>query len=247
MKIATPLTLVSSLLIVVGCARERSGQYSESNYSPAYGSAGTSTYSSGATVSSTNSSQTTVNRPATTYQAPASTLSTNEQAQTSTPSGRLYHESTSTTTADTTSPATSEITNRFDTAATSTNQSTVTGQNQDLTPTSQRPDAASRIYSTNQSNIGGTSDLYSTNIQGLTEADRSLGQKVIQELRTDTSLASTLPMVKVSVDSGKVTMTGTVKNEDEKTKIESAVQRVTGVSSVDNQLQVTTNSGATEK
>src|SRR5215468_5307293 len=103
MKIATPLALVSSLLIVAGCAHhEGSGQSSESYYSPAYGSARTSTYSSGGTATSANSSQTTVNQPATTYQTPAP--STTDQAQTANPTGRIYHESkteSSTTVADT--------------------------------------------------------------------------------------------------------------------------------------------------
>jgi osmotically-inducible protein OsmY len=135
----------------------------------------------------------------------------------------------------------------------STNQATspLPTQNQDLTPTSQRPDAGNRIYSsTNQtattSPTGAATEAFSVNVQGTTEADRSLGQKVIQELRADTSLAATIPTIKVNVDGSKVTITGTVKNDDEKTKIESAVQRVTGVVNVENQLQVSTNPAATE-
>jgi osmotically-inducible protein OsmY len=136
----------------------------------------------------------------------------------------------------------------------STNQATspLPTLNQDLTPTSQRPDAGNRIYSTTNQTAaaatptGQTTEAFSVNVQGATEADRSLGQKVIQELRADTSLAATIPTIKVNVDGNKVTITGTVKNEDEKAKIESAVQRVTGVVNVENQLQVSTNPAATE-
>lgn len=143
--------------------------------------------------------------------------------------------------------STTEITNRLDTAAvTAASTNAASGQTQDLTPTSQRTDATSRIYSTNETAAATAGDTFSANVQGSTDADRSMGRQVIQELRTDTSLAATLPMIKITADNGKITLTGTVKNDDEKKKIETAVQRVTGVSTVENQLQVSTNPAATD-
>jgi osmotically-inducible protein OsmY len=68
--------------------------------------------------------------------------------------------------------------------------------------------------------------------------DRTLGQKVMQELRTDASLAGQISAIKITVDNSKITVRGTVKNEDQKKSIESAVQRVTGVASIDNEIQV---------
>src|SRR5207253_4584943 len=101
-----------------------------------------------------------------------------------------------------------------------------TAQDQGLSPTSDRPDT-SRVYGGNQT--GTAQGPFSVNVQGATEADRSLGQQIAQELKTDTMLAALLPSIKINVETGKVTLRGTVKSEDEKKKIESAVQRVTGV------------------
>ena len=78
-------------------------------------------------------------------------------------------------------------------------------------------------------------------MQGTTEADRALGQKFQQELKTDSNLAAQLSMVKIGVDNGKITLRGSVKSEEQKKAIETAATRVTGVTSVDNQLQVGSN------
>jgi osmotically-inducible protein OsmY len=180
--------------------------------------------------------------------------------------GRLYRESKTDAAAKADASETASAlaaqaraeTNRFESAATpatpatpataSTNQltPTVTGESKDLTPTSQRTDAPNRIYGTNQTATAGAGDTFAANIQATSEADRSIGQQVIQQLRTDTSLAATLPTIKLAVDSGKITITGTVKNDDEKQKIETAVKGVTGVTTVENQLQVSTNPAATD-
>ena len=44
--------------------------------------------------------------------------------------------------------------------------------------------------------------------------------------------------LKIEVNDGKATLKGNVNSEDEKSKIEAAIQKVNGVTSVDNQLQV---------
>lgn len=115
-------------------------------------------------------------------------------------------------------------------------------------PTSERSE--SRIYSSTQpstSQQGQTTTSqgstaaqgkFDLNVQATTEADRTLGQRIMQELRANTSLAASIPMVRMSLSNGKVVLKGSVKSETEKQQIESAVQRVTGVASVENQLQV---------
>jgi len=112
-------------------------------------------------------------------------------------------------------------------------------------PTSDRPDT-SRTY--NPAGTQPADESLRVSVRGTTEADRTLGQKIAQELRTDSSLAALLPLIKIQVETGKVTLRGNVKSEEQKKKIESAVQRVTGVATVEDQLQINTLNpqGATE-
>lgn len=79
-------------------------------------------------------------------------------------------------------------------------------------------------------------------VQGSSQTDRSLAQQISQELRSDTALSSAISGVSISVNDGRVTLIGSVRNEVQKREIESAVQRITGVSSVDNQLRVSSSS-----
>jgi len=132
-----------------------------------------------------------------------------------------------------------------------TNQSSTTldqkAPDQNLSPTSDQ--STSRIYSTNQSTLdtaasSGTAGAETLNakIQGATEADRTLGRQIAQELRTNATLATVLPKIRINVESGKITLSGTVKSEDQKKKIESAVQRVTGVVNMEDHLRVSASS-----
>jgi osmotically-inducible protein OsmY len=113
-----------------------------------------------------------------------------------------------------------------------------------VSPTSERPET--RIYSSTtqqgqtstEQGTTGVQGKFDLNVQATTEADRTLGQKIMQELRSNTSLAASIPMLRISLNNGKVVLKGNVKSETEKQQIESAVQRVTGVTTVDNQLQV---------
>ena len=139
----------------------------------------------------------------------------------------------------------------FGQSLTSTNQSSAIDEQktheQNLSPTSDQQ-STSRLYGTNQSNFGtsGTNENFNVKVQAATEADRTLGQQVVQELRTDTSLQSLLPMIRLNVDNGKITISGRVNTEQEKKQIESAVQRVTGATNVENKLRVSsTGTGST--
>lgn len=89
---------------------------------------------------------------------------------------------------------------------------------------------------------GGQTGGMSIHVQGTSAADQTLAQQISQELKTDASLASAISQVNISVTDGRVTLRGTVKNDVQKREIESAIQRATGVSSVDNQLRVSSTS-----
>ena len=81
-------------------------------------------------------------------------------------------------------------------------------------------------------------ESFEVNVQGVSQADQAIGQKVISELRADTSLAASVPTIRVKIENGKATLSGTVKGQEEKLKMETAVQKVTGITSVDDQLRV---------
>lgn len=85
---------------------------------------------------------------------------------------------------------------------------------------------------------GGQSGGVNITVQGTSAGDQTLAQQIRQELQTDASLASAISLVNISVTDGRVALRGTVKNEVQKREIEAAIQRATGVSSVDNQLRV---------
>jgi osmotically-inducible protein OsmY len=117
-----------------------------------------------------------------------------------------------------------------------------------VSPTSQ-PGTPSRIYSTNQnsttlSNPSDTTAL-NVNVQGVTEMDKNLGQKIMQELQTDAALAGQISGITLNADNGKIMLRGTVKSEDQKKSIETAVQRVAGVTSVENNIRVGSNPTST--
>ena len=82
-------------------------------------------------------------------------------------------------------------------------------------------------------------------VQGTTDSDRALGQQITQQLRADSELSAALPMLRIKIDNGKATLRGNVKSEDQKKKVESTVQQVTGVSSVENQLRVGASTSGT--
>lgn len=62
--------------------------------------------------------------------------------------------------------------------------------------------------------------------------------RVTNALRSDTSLSSKARSVQVTVEEGKVTLSGTVASDAEKAKIESMVRQQNGVKTVVNRLDV---------
>ena len=74
-----------------------------------------------------------------------------------------------------------------------------------------------------------------------TPEDRNLLAAVRRSVVQDKSLSVMAHNIKIMVDTGKVTLRGPVKTADEKVKVEKIVQAVTGVSSINNSLDVKTN------
>jgi hyperosmotically inducible periplasmic protein len=77
--------------------------------------------------------------------------------------------------------------------------------------------------------------------QGGSEADRTVTQQGRQGVVADDSLSTTGKNVKIITVDGVVTLRGPVKTPAEKATIASIAQRVSGVKSVDNQLEMVTN------
>ena len=127
-----------------------------------------------------------------------------------------------------------------------------TGQNQPLTPTSQS--TTSRIYTESQrtsplpTTDSPQADSFSQKIQGITQRDQDLANQVSQQLKADNSMPGMMENVRIDISDGKATLRGHVSSEDEKSKVEDAVKQVSGVTSVDNQIQVNSalNQGGTQ-
>jgi osmotically-inducible protein OsmY len=251
MKTAYKLTIMSSLLLVAGCTawHEKHAKNEQNN------------------EQFSNSSQSQLNLPGatenkealggTTEQSTTAQSTGTQSSQTAVPAQSANEQSLANPTAQ--PPAVAPDQQPPDQSLIGQNALSLTNQNstaheqkppdQNLSPTADQQ-STSRIYNTDQSTLGtsdalgkGTADNFNVKIQAATEADRTLGQQVVQELKTDTSLAALLPKIRLNVESGKITLSGTVKSEDQKQKIESAVKRVSGVANVEDHLRVSASSG----
>jgi osmotically-inducible protein OsmY len=100
-----------------------------------------------------------------------------------------------------------------------------------LQPTG-RSDQSARTYSAD------AGEIFSLHVQALNETDRSVAQRILQGLRTDTALTALLPVVNINVADGKMTLRGTVQTDEQKRAVVSAVQRAAGDGSVFDELQV---------
>lgn len=73
---------------------------------------------------------------------------------------------------------------------------------------------------------------------GVTEADKSLARRIRFALMHDPAFSSLESAVKLSVDNGKVTLQGSVKRQSDRSSLQNFIQGVSGVKSVDDQLEV---------
>lgn len=74
--------------------------------------------------------------------------------------------------------------------------------------------------------------------QATTEADRKLNSQIRSAFDADSSLRNTTSGVNISSDNGEVTLNGTVATEKEKEDLQNQIQRMSGVSKVENNLKV---------
>lgn len=74
--------------------------------------------------------------------------------------------------------------------------------------------------------------------QSETEADRMVSQRIRQDIVKDDTLSTNAKNVKVVTNNGVVHLRGPVNSPDEKAKIGKIVENVSGVKSVNNQLEV---------
>jgi osmotically-inducible protein OsmY len=111
------------------------------------------------------------------------------------------------------------------------------------------------VYSTNDNSqsSGFSSDSTSSTsasgslnltVQGTSDTDQKLADQVKQQLRSDTSISGAFSRLRVSLDNGKATLRGSVKSDEDKQNVEKAVQKITGVTSVQNELQVSGSSSS---
>lgn len=73
--------------------------------------------------------------------------------------------------------------------------------------------------------------------------DEAISDSIRFTLKHDFSLSEDAKGVSVNVDQGTVTLSGTVKNEMEKAKIESLTKSTTGVKNINNKINVRNQSG----
>jgi hyperosmotically inducible periplasmic protein len=74
--------------------------------------------------------------------------------------------------------------------------------------------------------------------QAENEADRTITQKVRQALMDDDSLSTNAKNVKIITVNGVITLRGPVNNDREKNEIGKKAKSVSGVKSVDNQIEI---------
>jgi len=101
----------------------------------------------------------------------------------------------------------------------------------------------SQVYATEPpspppSAIAATGEMFSLHVQSLTPDDRSLGERILAGLRTDTVLAATFPKVEIFVQNGQIVLHGTVQNEHQRRAILTAIQRASGTGNVRDDLRI---------
>ena len=77
--------------------------------------------------------------------------------------------------------------------------------------------------------------------QGETETDRTITQRVRQEVVKSDALSMTAKNVKIITVNSIVTLRGPVKNDAERTELATIAKSTSGVTRVDNQLEVASN------
>ena len=77
--------------------------------------------------------------------------------------------------------------------------------------------------------------------QGENEVDRTITQKIRQDVMKDDTFSMNAKNVKIITKDGVVTLRGPVKTDKEKTDIAALAQKAEGVKRVDNQIEIASN------
>jgi hypothetical protein len=117
--------------------------------------------------------------------------------------------------------------------------STSPGMPNPTNPSSSSPNqpGSSGIRSTPSGTLSGTND------RAVKETDRSLNSQIREALSRHSTLREASNSVVMNTDNGVVTLTGTVATEKEKMDLENELQRISGVSRVENELQIAPRPG----
>jgi osmotically-inducible protein OsmY len=240
MKIALFLVLVSGLALVAGCSTDRQAAYTTT---PVYGGEVISSGPYGATMVVPGAPKSQIEADRELENNLRGQLNRYGDLATTTPDVHIYSQSgTVTLTGNVPSQRERDMIESL-----VRNQAGVVAVNDQLqvgyTPTGVL-NAPARVYTTPPDYVVGTAPaiVYSGNlnltIQASTVADRNLGQRIVDRLRSDTSLAPLASNISISVSDGRVYLRGTVDTEAEHLAIVSVVQHTYGVTAVYDQLTV---------
>jgi osmotically-inducible protein OsmY len=81
-------------------------------------------------------------------------------------------------------------------------------------------------------------EMINLHVQGLSETDRSLAQRMLEGLRTDATFAPPTQPIDITIANGQITLQGAVQSSEQKRDIAAAVQRAAGAGTVFDDLQV---------
>lgn len=113
------------------------------------------------------------------------------------------------------------------------------GVTSNLSPTSERSE--SRIYTTNAPHGTLKAATGHTTATQTKTGESLLVKELHNAISGDAALSANLPNLRITEADGKVTLRGKVKSEQEKKDIEALIQRTTGVTGIDNQLEISTS------
>jgi len=116
------------------------------------------------------------------------------------------------------------------------------------THTSSSPIGTTGTMDSSNSNInqpgpdakGSTSGTINSDVrdQAMQESDRNLNARIREAFNRDSTLREASNSVALTTNNGFVTLSGSVATEKEKKDLETELQRITGVSHVQNELQI---------
>ena len=89
-----------------------------------------------------------------------------------------------------------------------------------------------RVYPTT------AAEMFNLHVEGLSDPDRTLAQRILDALRTDTSIPMPSQPVNIYISNGQVALEGGVQTQDQKRNIAAAVQRAAGANIVYDNLQI---------